>query len=83
MGIGGRLTRGRPPRGPSVQTAGHCSSSQLRRGKEAWTTRSEKVKGQRGHEGPSRLQQAAGTPGQKGLFTQRPTRSRPRPRVNY
>lgn len=57
-------------------------AQQLRRGREVWTTRLEEVKGQRGHEGPSGLGRLR-TLDQKGLFTQRPTRSRPRPRVNY
>lgn len=68
---------------PSIQTIGApASARQLGRTNKARAMSTREVKGQKGQRDPagsSRLW----TLGQKGLFTERPWRSRPRPGVNH
>lgn len=74
-GKGSRPIWGGGQRGPGIQTTGCCSSLQLKRvggggGGAGWPTRSGEVKGWRGHEGPSGLQQAEDTWPERPVYSE-------------
>jgi hypothetical protein len=61
------LIQGAGQRVPTIQTTGHSTTEEG--GREAWTISTEEVKGQRGQEGPSGLQQAVDTEPERPVYS--------------